>query len=63
MELVLACHDSDMYYRNCIQSYSGKQKKKLKQNTDIGKVVEEDSGFFIRSGNDGIGYLGGTKVF
>lgn len=39
------------------------RKKKLKQNTDIGKVVMEDSGSFIRSGNDGIGYLGGTKVF
>lgn len=38
------------------------RKKKLKQNTDIGKVVGEDFGFF-RSGNDGIGYLGGTKVF
>lgn len=37
--------------------------KKLKQNTDIGIAVEEDSDFFIRSGNDGIGYAGGTKLF
>lgn len=48
MELVLACHDSDMYYRNCIQSYSGKQKKKLKQNTDIGKAVGGDTDNFTK---------------
>ena len=47
MELVLACHDSDMYYRNCIQSYSGKQKKKAeaKYEADMRKINQKDKKF------------------